>query len=80
MGLIGNIVTFFIIWWVVIFAVLPWGVHRLKNPEKGMEHGAPEKPLILRKLLLTTGISIILWGTLKYLIENDFLTLDLFPF
>lgn len=80
MGIVGNVVTYLIIWWVVIFTVLPWGVHRLKHPEKGEDHGAPEKPMLLRKLAVTTLISAILWYIIKYLIENGYLTLDLFPF
>lgn len=80
MGLVGNVVTYLIIWWVVIFTVLPWGVNRLTHPAEGEDHGAPEKPMLIRKLFVTTFISAILWYIIKYLIEKGYLTLDLFPF
>ncbi len=64
---------FAIIWWVVLFAVLPWGVRPVENPEPGHEPSAPERPMIGRKVLVTTGITAVIWGILFYLITNDIL-------
>ncbi len=73
MTTVTAIVLYFIIWWVVLFAVLPWGVHRTKNPEVGHDPGAPERPMLVRKVVATSLITLILWGILYYLIDNNIL-------
>lgn len=73
MSIFTAIMLFIIIWWVVIFAVLPWGVKRTEEPEEGHDPGAPERPMLWRKLLITTIISFVLWGILYYLIDNGIL-------
>ena len=60
-----------IIWWVVIFAVLPWGVTVSDNPEPGHAPSAPENPMLWRKAAITTVIATILWGIAYYVIEAD---------
>ena len=68
-----GIMLFVIIWWVVIFAVLPWGVRRQENPEPGHDPAAPAKPMLIRKAVITTVIAAVLWGIVFYLITNDIL-------
>ncbi|NDF12948.1 MAG: DUF1467 family protein [Proteobacteria bacterium] len=48
---------FTITWWTVLFAVLPWGNAASKKPVKGQASSAPDKPHILLKFAVTTGIS-----------------------
>ncbi len=51
MGIVGGIVTFLIIWWTVLFAVLPLGVRsQAENGEvaRGSEPGAPVRPELWR--------------------------------
>ena len=56
-----GIMVYMVIWWTVIFAVLPIGVWRVENPTRGVEPGAPESPQLLRKAAITTAISTVLW-------------------
>jgi len=58
---VNAIVVFICVWWVVLFMVLPWGVRPLEDPEPGQERGAPEKPMLWRKALVTTLISMVVW-------------------
>lgn len=62
----GAVVVFVIIWWTVFFAVLPWGVRGRWESEddgvKGAEPGAPVTPDLKKKLLWTTGITLVLWA------------------
>jgi len=58
MNIVSIIVVFVISWWMVLFMVLPIGVHTSKNPEKGHADSAPEKPHIGKKFLATTMIAI----------------------
>ena len=64
---------FGIIWWVVLLAVLPWGVRREENPEPGHEPGAPQKPMLVRKVVATTAITAVLWTVIYLLIANEIL-------
>ena len=64
-----GIVIYLTMWWVVLFAVLPFGVrsqHEDGDFAKGTDPGAPIVPRLLQKALWTTGISAILFGALWY--------------
>jgi predicted secreted protein len=69
MNLWTGLAVYFIIWWLVIFMVLPWGVRRIDTEDlgKGEDPGAPEKPRMLMKLLVTTAISGVIFA-LVYLV------------
>jgi predicted secreted protein len=54
------VAIYFLIWWLVWFAVLPWGVRRTEEPAPGHDPGAPARPLIGRKLIATTLISAMI--------------------
>lgn len=53
---------FLIIWWLVLFAVLPWGIRRQETDEAGHDPGAPANPHLGRKALITTGVALVIWG------------------
>lgn len=56
-----GVMVYFVIWWTVLFAVLPLGVSRVREPGRGEEHGAPERPQLLRKAIITTIVAAVLW-------------------
>lgn len=64
-----------IIWWVVIFMVLPWGIKVPEETEPGHATSAPEKPMLWRKAAITTVISAVIWGIAYYVIESDLISL-----
>ena len=74
MSLASGIAIYFIIWWVCLFAVLPFGVKNAhetgESVEQGNEAGAPVNPLLLRKVLATTVLAAIvfsfIWGQMTY--------------
>ncbi len=56
---------FFLIWWVVLFAVLPWGIrsqHESGEVVPGTDPGAPAIPNLSRKLLWTTLVSLAIFA------------------
>lgn len=70
MGWLSAVAIFFIIWWVVLFTVLPIGVQSQAESghvEPGTEAGAPVAPRIGFKLLLTTGIAIAVFAVFYFL-------------
>ncbi len=71
MNIATGLVSFIIIWWVVLFTVLPWGVRQNQAPAAGEDTGAPVRHRMLLKALVTTGIAILLWGALFTAIEME---------
>lgn len=60
-----SIAVFLTIWWVVLFAVLPFGVRSVHEDgavQPGHDPGAPVAPLLLKKALWTTVISAIIFA------------------
>ena len=67
-----GVVLFTMIWWTVLFAVLPFGTRPVAEADEATGwRGAPARPLMLRKLLATTAISVVLWGIAMIIIRSD---------
>lgn len=62
------------IWWLVLFTVLPWRAHPPAKPEEGHADSAPANPMMVRKALATTAISAVVWAGCYFLITSDLLT------
>lgn len=62
MSWVGGIVTFIIIWWLVLFMVLPWRAQPSQNPLPGNAPSAPDNPRIGQKALITTGIAAVVFA------------------
>jgi predicted secreted protein len=73
------IAIFFLIWWVVLFAVLPWGVrsqHEGGEVTPGTDPGAPALPNLWRKLVWTTLVSAALFAACYVVYVERLVTLD----
>lgn len=75
MNPVTAVVVFIMIWWLTLFTVLPWGVRRTENPEEGHDRGAPARPMLVRKLLITTGITLVVFGVFYVVVEKSGLSL-----
>lgn len=71
----GGIVVYVIVWWMVLFAVLPWGNRPPENPEPGHATSAPEQPRLALKFAVTTGIATLLFLMIWWLFESDLISL-----
>ena len=71
MGWATGVMVYVVIWWTVLFAILPLGVRRVENPGRGEEHGAPERPELMRKAVLTTIVAALLWIGFYVLLQAD---------
>ena len=59
-------------WWVLLFAVVPFGVqsqHETADIVPGSDPGAPVAPRLLIKAVWTTAISVVVFAALMWLIE-----------
>ncbi len=66
-----GVMVYLVIWWTILFAVLPLGVRRVENPGKGEERGAPERPDLLRKAVITSIVAAVLWIAFYFLHQAD---------
>lgn len=68
-------VLYVLIWWTVLFAVLPFGTRPRSDadPETGWR-GVPERPLMLRKIIATTVVAAIVWAGAYALIRSDWIS------
>jgi predicted secreted protein len=73
---------FFVVWWVVLFAVLPFGVksqHEAGSFEPGTDPGAPQRPLLLIKVGATTVISAVVVAIAYAVWESGIIPFDRIP-
>jgi predicted secreted protein len=71
MTLVTGIAVYVVVWWIVLFTVLPWGAQAPDNPEPGHATSAPAKPRLLLKFAVTTLIAGIVFAGLYWVIESD---------
>jgi predicted secreted protein len=73
------VAIFFLIWWVVLFAVLPFGVrsqHEDGDMAAGTDPGAPVIPRLGRKLFLTTVVASLIFAACYVIYVNHLVTLE----
>jgi predicted secreted protein len=69
MGWFTGAILYILIWWVVLFAVLPFGTKPVVRADQQTGwRGAPENPHLLRKAIATTIVSAIVWMAAYYLV------------
>lgn len=76
------IAIYFLIWWLTLFVVLPWGIrsqHETGQMAPGTDPGAPVLARLLVKLVCTTVVATAIFAVAYWLYVHGILTLDLFP-
>lgn len=71
MGWATGLMVYFVIWWTILFTILPLGVRRVENPGLGQDHGAPQAPQLLRKAIITSLVAAVLWLIFYYIHQSD---------
>lgn len=68
-------IVFAIVWWLVLFMVLPFGAAPPKEVEPGMAPSAPAKPRMAIKLAITTVVAALVTGLVLWLIGSGLIQL-----
>lgn len=79
MSLTTGIAIYFVLWWIVLFAVLPWGIRSQEESGAvvpGTDPGAPTLPMLRRKLVWTTVASGVIFALCVVLYRYEIVTLD----
>ena len=74
MNWVQGVVAYVIIWWVVVFAVLPLGVRPLEKGDIGYAAGAPANPRLWLKAGITSLVAAVIWLGFYALVMSDFIT------
>ena len=64
------IVIFVVIWWLVLFTVLPFGIQKDDEIVGGNDPGAPKNTMLKKKIILTSVISFFL-SLIVSVIKNE---------
>jgi predicted secreted protein len=63
MGIGILIAVYFIVWWTILFAVLPWGVRTQEEEGEvtlGTVPSAPVRPRLVKKAIVTSIVSAVI--------------------
>jgi predicted secreted protein len=71
MGWVSGFTVYVVLWWAVLYMVMPWGSKPPENPAPGHATSAPEKPRFRLKFIVITIISGVLWLLLDWVIRMD---------
>jgi predicted secreted protein len=79
-NIVSLLAIYFVVWWVVLFAVLPFGV-RTQDEEGevtlGTSRSAPSRPLLIRKAVVTSIVAAILVGAFWVAVDAYGLSLEM---
>lgn len=76
MGWVTGVAVYFVIWWLTLFMILPFGVHAQGDSSEGHDPGAPVKPRVITKMLINTVIAAVLWGVVYAIDTYNLITLS----
>ena len=82
MSLSLSLAVYFIIWWLVLFTVLPIGVSTQGDVDEvvpGTPKSAPVAPQLLKKFLITTIVSAGVFGVIYALVAMDVIDVNAIP-
>jgi predicted secreted protein len=67
---LGAAVVFAIVWWLVLFMVLPFGAAPPAEVEPGMATSAPARPRLVVKMAITTLLAALATAAIAWLIDS----------
>lgn len=82
MSLALGIALYFVIWWTILFAVLPFGVRTQAEDGSvvpGTPESAPVRPRLLRLFLVNSLVAAVIFGCVWATIVYRILPLESFP-
>ena len=75
MDWLGTAVVFAIVWWLILFMVLPFGAAPPDEVEPGMATSAPAKPRMALKLAITTVLAALMTALIVWLMNSGLIQL-----
>ena len=82
MGILTAVAIYFVIWWTVLFAILPIGVRSQEENEDivlGTTHSAPADPRLAFKAIITSIVSAAIFAAFYLVTEVYGFTFNSLP-
>ena len=83
MPFVTGLAIYFVLWWLLLFIVLPWGIKSQReegNVALGTEPGAPVSARMKRKAIQTSIVAAIVWLAIMAVLKFELISLDDIPF
>jgi predicted secreted protein len=76
MTVFTGVVVYLLVWWTVLFCILPIGTRPIAeaDPAEGGWRGTPAAAHVLRKAIATTIVSGIVWVAIWAVVESEWLS------
>jgi predicted secreted protein len=71
---ITAILVYAVIWWLVLFCVLPFGIRPSPEGDVGEAAGAPANPRLPLRLLVTTGIAAVVFLVFYLIVQSGWIS------
>jgi len=69
-----GLVLYLLIWWTVLFAVLPFGTRPVADADRATGwRGAPDRPRMGRKVAATTLVAALVWACCYAVISSGWI-------
>ena len=68
--MLNFLVIYLILWWLVFFVMLPFGIERDQDVTFGNDPGAPKKSLVKKKAIISSFVTLILTAV-AIVIKNE---------
>lgn len=65
MSVLAGFAVYFVIWWTVLFCILPLNIRSQAESGEvahGTEPGAPVAPQLVRKALITSAVALVIFA------------------
>ncbi len=75
------VALYFMMWWILFLAILPFGVRTQEDEGEvvpGTAESAPQRPQMLKKVIINTIVTTIVFGAFYWFLESG-LGEHLFP-
>lgn len=66
-----GVMIYVLIWWMVMFCILPFNIQTENKPTDGAMPGAPLNPHLKGKIIITTAISSLVWVIVYCIIQAN---------
>ena len=75
MGVVTSLAVYFVVWWITLFMVLPWGNNPDADVQEGNVPSAPAKPRIGLKAAITTVVAGAIWQIIWFVVRSNLIPL-----
>jgi predicted secreted protein len=78
MSPVSALAIYTIIWWLVLFMILPFGAgKKIESVDvaEGHDAGAPTRPQMLKKILATTIVSLVVFAIFYFAYTGGYIDL-----